>query len=228
MIGRTRIACVIMAVVMVTSMSAVIATAASWSSNANAMDKMEPELRTQVMEALAGSSNVVFSTIVFLDDSADVTASGKEMSRAGAVVKERFDSLGAYSVDMSGGAALSVAMLDDVANVFVDEYKYRLLDSDAVDASAAKAGVLSPNVELETEDIWWASTSSVMGAEDVWAEGIDGTGVLVAVLDTGCDITQKDIAPAVLYSKSFTSEAFHDVDGHGTATAGRVASRGIN
>ena len=229
MIGRTRIACVIMAVVMVTSMSAVIATAASsGSSYSIAMDKMEPELRTQVMEALAGSSNVVFSTIVFLDDSADVTASGKEMSRAGAVVKERFDSLGAYSVDMSGGAALSVAMLDDVANVFVDEYKYRLLDSDAVDASAAKAGVLSPNVELETEDIWWASTSSVMGAEDVWAEGIDGTGVLVAVLDTGCDITQKDIAPAVLYSKSFTSEAFHDVDGHGTATAGLVASRGIN
>ncbi|MGD9962654.1 MAG: S8 family serine peptidase [Thermoplasmata archaeon] len=226
--GRTRIASVVMAVVMVTSMSAIFVAASSGSPNSIAMDKLEPELRTQVMEALAGSSAVTFNTIGFLDDSADFAASGKEMSRAGAVMKERFDSLGAYSVDMSGGAAMEVAMLDQVTHVFLDEYKYRLLDASDAETSAAKAGVLSPDVALESEEIWWASTSEVMGAEDVWAEGIDGTGVLVAVLDTGCDITQNDIAPAVLYSQSFTSEEFHDVDGHGTATAGLVASRGVN
>lgn len=229
MSARTHIACIMMAVVLATSMSAVLATAASnGPSYSSAIEKLEPELRTQVTEALAGSSTATFNTIVFLDDSADVAASGKAMSRAGAVVKERFDSLGAFSVDMSGGAAMEVAMLDQVTHVFLDEYKYRLMDASAEESFVAKAGALAAGPPVESADTWWASTSDVMGAEDVWAEGVDGTGVVVAVLDTGCDITQKDLVDAVLDSKSFTSEEFHDVDGHGTATAGLVASRGVN
>lgn len=227
--ARTRIACILMAVVLMTSMSAILATAASsGSSYSNAIEKLEPELRTQVMEAVAGSSSATFNTIVFLEDSADFAASGKAMMRAGATVNERFDSLGAFSVAMSGRAAMDVAMLDQVSEVFLDEYKYRLQDAPAEEAFAAKAAALAAGPPVETADIWWASTSEVMGAEDVWAQGIDGTGVVVAVLDTGCDITQNDLADAIVDYKSFTSEAFHDVDGHGTATAGLVASRGIN
>jgi hypothetical protein len=57
---------------------------------------------------------------------------------------------------------------------------------------------------------------------------VTGSGVRVAVLDTGADVTQNDLASAIYATKSFTSEPFHDVDGHGTSTAGLVASRAVN
>jgi len=218
-----------MAVVMVTSMSAILVTAASPESpRSKAILKMEPELRTQVMESLAGPSKAALRTIVFLDDSADVVSSGKAIARAGADVKQEFGGLGAFSVDMDGKAALEVAMLGQVERIFLDEYKYRLLDATEVPGARARAELVSQDADLEPGDLWWATTSAVMGAEDVWTQGVDGSGVLVAVLDTGCDITQGDLDGAVHAYKSFTSEEFHDVDGHGTATAGLVASRGVN
>jgi len=218
-----------MAVVLVTSMSVVamsVATAGSPSSKA--IEKLEPELRMQVMGSLSGASEATFNTIVFVGDGADVGESGKAMVRAGAIVTSQFDALGAFSVDMSGEAALKVASLDQVTRVFLDENNYRLPAVKYELGAGTESLSAAESTDLESEAIWWASTSKEMGAEDVWSEGVEGSGVLVAVLDTGCDIYQADLMDAVVAYRSFTSEEFHDVDGHGTATAGLVASRGVN
>lgn len=54
----------------------------------------------------------------------------------------------------------------------------------------------------------------------------DGTGVKVAVLDTGCDLTHQDLKDRIVVSRDFTGSASgaSDVAGHGSHCAGIVAA----
>ncbi len=66
-----------------------------------------------------------------------------------------------------------------------------------------------------------------VGAPTAWAAGYDGTGVKVAVVDTGIDATHPDLAGKVIASANFTTEAdARDYHGHGTHVASTVAGTG--
>ena len=68
-----------------------------------------------------------------------------------------------------------------------------------------------------------------IGATDAWADGYTGTGVTVAVLDTGYDDTHPDLAGRVLPdSTSFVpgEEVAWDPNGHGTHVASTIAGTG--
>ncbi|MBO0870696.1 MAG: S8 family serine peptidase, partial [Micromonosporaceae bacterium] len=66
-----------------------------------------------------------------------------------------------------------------------------------------------------------------IGAPQAWAAGFDGTGVKVAILDTGIDDTHPDLAGKVVAAKNFTTDP-DTVDhfGHGTHVASIVAGTG--
>lgn len=66
-----------------------------------------------------------------------------------------------------------------------------------------------------------------VGAPTAWAAGYDGTGVTVAVLDTGVDDTHPALAGQVTARENFTAGAEDDRDlvGHGTHVASTVAGR---
>ncbi|MEU8080760.1 S8 family serine peptidase [Catellatospora citrea] len=68
----------------------------------------------------------------------------------------------------------------------------------------------------------------MIGAPGAWAAGFDGTGVTVAVLDTGIDDTHPDLAGKVVARHNFVAdhETGLDLAGHGTHVASTIAGTG--
>ncbi|MGM9944568.1 MAG: S8 family peptidase [Lysinibacillus sp.] len=69
-----------------------------------------------------------------------------------------------------------------------------------------------------------------IGADSLWREGFTGKGVVVAVLDTGCDTTHEDLTNNIIGGYNFSRDhgrdinIYEDLNGHGTHVAGVIAA----
>jgi len=152
-----------------------------------------------------------------------------------------------------------------VSTIDVSEHTIQSVESDirgykgTVTTSFPKLSLLSAQLPIETinesihtllnkEDvrkIWldrkmYISLSEsvpLIGAPELWDEGYDGTGVEIAILDTGIDSTHpnlddlddnpKTIDPKVIRAIDFTDDDdVNDLAGHGTHCAGIAAGTG--
>jgi subtilisin family serine protease len=66
-----------------------------------------------------------------------------------------------------------------------------------------------------------------IGAPEAWAAGYDGTGVTVALLDTGVDVNHPDLSTQIGATQSFVpNEGMTDIVGHGTHVASTIVGTG--
>lgn len=78
-----------------------------------------------------------------------------------------------------------------------------------------------------TVEVALEQTVPQVGAPAAWRAGFDGTGVTVAVLDTGVDTTHPDLAGRIAATANFTTDPDAiDGHGHGTHVASTVAGHG--
>ncbi|HEX6684523.1 MAG TPA: S8 family serine peptidase [Candidatus Limnocylindrales bacterium] len=117
----------------------------------------------------------------------------------------------------SASATAFTAPKDNAAKVFSD-----LVEQDRRSAGTAGKVWLDRKLAASLD-----SSVSAIGAPTAWAAGHDGTGVKVAVLDSGYDSGHPDLAGKVVAAENFTyTWKIDDVSGHGTHVASTIAGSG--
>ena len=84
----------------------------------------------------------------------------------------------------------------------------------------------------DPSDPLWSQAWSLraLGLQDAWPAALGGPATVVAVIDTGVDADQPDLAGALVpgYDTLGTPAGTADENGHGTAVAGVIAARSDN
>lgn len=126
-------------------------------------------------------------------------------------------------------AALPTVM--SVETVEIDRRELATLVRDRTVAAIAPPmplGLIAP-VEMREATVQEAGATA-WGISAVGAEGtpLDGSGVTVAVLDTGIDPAHQAFHGVELTRRNFTAEADDDLQGHGTHCAGTIFGRDVD
>jgi len=86
--------------------------------------------------------------------------------------------------------------------------------------------------DVEQDQIFWIldlQADKQIRADQVWALGFNGSGVNVAILDTGIALNHPELISSIVGGKSFVTytTSFADDHGHGTHVSGIITSNGV-
>jgi subtilisin family serine protease len=125
------------------------------------------------------------------------------------------------TLDSINGEALTVST-DEAADLWTELTQ----PASGIQVLAAARGIESIVLDGIVEAALDESVAQI-GAPEVWDAGYDGTGVKIAILDTGISTTHPDLADHVIAAQNFSTDAdTEDNNGHGTHTASISAGNG--
>jgi len=183
-------------------------------------DKIAPNLKAQMNANPKGENPI----IVVLNPGVNQASAVSAITSLGGTINATFSIINAIVTTLPADKILALSSLVDVDKILMNGKEYLPIDPLGDDSGVAWQNYLS------TYPYWYAQFPFWVGANNAWSMGINGSGVVVASLDTGVWYEHPDLAGVVTNYKIFTGEAdtpIHDGNGHGTATAGLMASQGI-
>lgn len=166
--------------------------------------------------------------IVGYRDAPSAGRQADELARAADTLPAASDPVALHSID-------AVALTVDKSSAESFWRRVRGSDSPAQAGDVARARHDEPMLAPGLATIWLDRKAKLVldesvaqiGAPGAWASGYDGSGVAVAVLDSGIDTNHPDVRDAVVASKSFIDgEDVVDGHGHGTHVASTIAGTG--
>ena len=127
-----------------------------------------------------------------------------------------------------------VGVAQAIQGVVATHRTYQLIAASAHSALPNAINALSDRDEVEM--IWYDEPVHTMldvsvgliGAPQVWQQGITGSGIKVAIVDTGIDPNHPDFANRIAQMKDFTGQGAADNHGHGTHVAGIIGGTGAS
>ncbi|MEU6251004.1 S8 family serine peptidase [Glycomyces sp. NPDC047010] len=178
-------------------------------------DRLDAALFDVAALAAQGLDDAHSGRLPLLAEYAATTTLG-DTAIPGTEATAELESIGAagLELDKTGAAELGAALAESVE------------DGPGALAAGPLAGVEKLWLDAPVEARLDRSTAQI-AADEVWETGVDGSGVTVAVLDTGIDDTHPDLAGQIAATANFTDEEDHrDHYGHGTHVASIVAGTG--
>ncbi len=153
--------------------------------------------------------------------------------RWGFRIEDHFDT-GAYYIKVTAPASDTTYPMPYTIHAYEDTDYANFID----DCEAETASLNNPQINDPLYGCQWHLRNQERGGEDinvepVWAEGINGEGVNIAVVDDGMDVTHEDLAANVNtdlnHNYDTESSDVRDIHGpyehHGTNVAGIIAAR---
>ncbi|GAA0729751.1 hypothetical protein GCM10009060_29960 [Halorubrum trapanicum] len=139
-------------------------------------------------------------------------------------------------VDVSGTSSSAVGTMDDISG-FSNARSLDAIGASAatVDKSAGTTaldrlereyGLESVHLDYRVNVSLNTSVEAIAGEQARRQYDVNGSGVTVAVLDTGVDADHPDLDDAVVNQVDFTEDGTGDRQGHGTHVAGTIAGDG--
>src|ERR1041384_7554013 len=167
--------------------------------------KIAPDLQDDVDNASNGKNDRIAKVIIQLSDTAALSDGDlqNKLARSNGKSKNRFNALGLMTAEIPLSRIRDLEYDDDIAYV-------------SPDRPVVSHGHLENTIAAAQEDA---------RSENTGFTSLNGTGVGIAVLDSGVDDTHNLIKastgrPAIVYSKTYTSIAANrDYFGHGTHVA---------
>jgi serine protease AprX len=125
-------------------------------------------------------------------------------------VKYRYSLIRGLAAEARPSAIEQLAESDSVQSIYLDDSVY----VDAPQSNASQSELLVPAKGIK--------------ADELWEKGLDGSGVVVAVIDSGIDKNHPDLEGKVVGETNFVEDetAASDLLGHGTMVAGIIAGSG--
>ena len=148
----------------------------------------------------------------------------------GVSVKDDFEA-GTYYVKVTAPADDTTYPVPYTIHAYEDTEYTKFI----ADCQAATATLNNPQISDPLYGCQWHLSNREQGGEDinveaVWAEGINGQGVNIAVVDDGMDSTHEDLAANVNTTLNHNYDTgnydvYYPYNHHGTAVAGVIAAR---
>ncbi len=209
------------AVILTLTSQSVLAAVVGFGFTAGTTDNLvtptlSPELRTAFASVAAGDRLPVVVRFAPGTSSDEMTELLEKSGIENIEIRHAFHLISYISLYVSEAATEQISGLNTVVSVTSDHRRQ-------IDPTAISTGY-----ELAADGSGYTHPDVILGADTLWSQGYNGTGVTVAVLDTGLDPSHPDFAGRIAGFKDLVNDQTNSYDdnGHGTACAWLVAGTG--